>query len=70
MTNTNAELYIDPVSEGTCEVQGCAHPAKYRASWAQGVIVKLMCTAHRTEVEGKLYSELSPSMFKGKRLVQ
>ena len=70
MANSNADLYIDPVSEGTCQVRGCSLPAKYRASWAQGVIVKLMCTTHRTEVEGKLFSELNPAMFEGKRLVQ
>lgn len=71
MTNANAELYIDHVSEGTCQVLGCSNPAKYRASWAQGVIVKLICPTHRTEVEGKLFSELNPAMFGGKkRLVQ
>jgi len=70
MSNMNAELYIDSVSEGICQVLGCSHPAKYRASWAQGVIVKLMRATHRAEAEGKLFSELSPAMFGGKRRVQ
>jgi hypothetical protein len=66
MANINTELYFEPVSEGICEVLGCSHPAKYRASWAQGVIVKLMCITHKAEVEGKLFSELSPNLFRGK----
>ena len=70
MANMNKELYIEPVSEGICEVLGWSQPAKYRASWAQGVIVKLMCTPHKAEVEGKLFSELSPTIFRGKRRVQ
>ena len=70
MANMNVELYVDPVSEEICEVLGCSHPAKYRASWAQGVIVKLMCATHKMEVEGKLFSELSPALFGGKRHVQ
>ena len=70
MANMNVELYFDPVSEGICEALGCSHPAKYRATWAQGVIVKLMCATHKAEVEGKLFSELSPSIFGGKRRVQ
>jgi hypothetical protein len=67
MANMDAELYFDPVSEANCQVLGCLRPAKYRASWAQGVIVKLMCTAHKAEVEGKLFSELSPAIFGGRR---
>lgn len=63
MANMNAELYFDPVSEGICEVLGCSNAAKYRASWAQGVIVKLMCAGHKMEVEGRLFAELSPAMF-------
>jgi hypothetical protein len=70
MANTDAELYFDPVSEGICQALGCSHPAKYRASWAQGVIVKLMCATHKAEVEGKLFSELSPAIFGGRRRVQ
>jgi hypothetical protein len=67
MARSKLELYIDRISEGTCEVLGCVNPAKYRASWAQGIIVKLICTAHKGEVEGKLFAELSPSMFGGTR---
>jgi hypothetical protein len=70
MANTNVELYFDPVSEGICEVRGSSQPAKYRGSWAQGVIVKLMCATHKADVEGKLFSELSPTIFGGKRRVQ
>jgi hypothetical protein len=70
MPRKKNELYFDPVSEGICEVLGCSNPAKYRASWAQGIIVKLMCTTHKAEVEGKLFSELSPAIFRGKRRVQ
>jgi hypothetical protein len=70
MANMNAELYFDPVSEGICEALGCSHTAKYRASWAQGVIVRLVCTTHKAKVEGKLFSELNPAMFGGKRHVQ
>jgi hypothetical protein len=43
MENKNTPLYFDPVSEGTCEVQRCLNPAKHRANWAQGIIVKLVC---------------------------
>jgi len=67
MANVNAELYNDSVSEGICEVLSCSNPAKYRASWAQGIMVKLVCTTHKVEVEGKLFSELSPSLFGSKR---
>jgi hypothetical protein len=70
MASKNAELYFDPVSEGICEVLGCPNPAKQRASWAQGVIVKLMCTTHKAQVDGKLFGELSPTMFGGKRHAQ
>jgi hypothetical protein len=70
MASKNNELYLDPVSEGICEVRGCSNPANYRASWAQGIVIKLMCTTHKAEVEGKLFAELSPTMFRGKRHVQ
>jgi hypothetical protein len=58
MANSNATLYFEPVSHGTCEVQNCQSPAKYRASWAGGIIVRLLCAAHKTEAEGKLLEEL------------
>jgi hypothetical protein len=67
MVNKNTELYFDVVSQGTCEVQGCGSPARYRASWAQGVVMKLVCPAHKTEVEGKLFEELGSSVFGNKR---
>jgi hypothetical protein len=70
MASKNSELYVEPVSEGICEVLGCSNPAKYRASWAQGILIKLMCPTHKAQVEGKRFSELSPSMFGGKRGVQ
>jgi hypothetical protein len=63
MANMNTELYFDPVSEATCEAVGCSQPAKYRANWAQGIIVKLVCTTHKAEVEGKLFEEVSLSKF-------
>jgi hypothetical protein len=68
MPTKNMELYFDPVSHGTCEVLGCTKPAKHRASWAQGVVVKLVCTAHKAEVEGKLFQELGPSTFGSKHI--
>lgn len=67
MASKNLELYFDPVSEGICEALDCSNPAKYRASWAQGVIIRLVCTTHKAEVEGKLFGELSPSTFGSKR---
>jgi hypothetical protein len=67
MASKNTEPYFDPVSQGICEVQGCSNPAKYRASWAQGIVIKLVCTTHKAEVEGKLFGELSPSTFRSKR---
>ena len=67
MASKNTELYFDPVSEGICEVLDCSNPAKYRASWAQGILIKLVCTTHKAEVEGKLFAELSPTIFGGKR---
>ncbi len=67
MVSKNTELYFDVVSQGNCEVQGCGSPARYRASWAQGVVMKLVCVAHRTAVEGKLFEELGSSVFGNKR---
>jgi hypothetical protein len=67
MARNEPDLYLERISEGPCEVLGCSNAAKYRASWAQGIIVKLICTAHKGEVEGKLFAELSPSMFGGTR---
>jgi len=67
MATKNPEPYLDPVSQGTCDALGCSNPAKYRVSWAQGVIIKLVCTSHKAEVEGKVYEGLSPSTFGSKR---
>ena len=67
MSIKNPDLYFDPVSEGLCEVLDCSAPAKFRASWVQGVIIRLVCTTHKTAVEGKLFGELSPSTFGNKR---
>ena len=67
MSIKNPDLYFDPVSEGICEVVGCSNPAKYRGSWAQGIVIRLVCTTHNADVEGKLFEELSPSIFGSKR---
>jgi hypothetical protein len=69
MVNKNTELYFDVVSQGECDVAGCSKPARYRASWAQGVVMKLVCVAHREEVEGKLFEELGSSVFGNKRRI-
>jgi len=61
------EPYFDPVSQGVCEVLNCSSPAKYRASWAKGIIIKLVCPAHRPDLEEKVFSDLSPSTFGGSR---
>ena len=67
MATNNPEPYLDPVSEGICEVLDCSSPAKYRASWVQGVIIRLVCTTHKAEVEGRSFADLSPSKFAKKR---
>jgi len=67
MANATPEPYLDPVSEGACEVLECSSPAKFRASWVQGVIVRLVCPTHKTEIEGKLFGDLNPSTFGKKR---
>jgi hypothetical protein len=61
------EPYLDPVSEGICEAQGCSNPAKHRASWAQGIFIRLVCSAHKADVEGKPFEELGASVLGGKR---
>ena len=60
------DLYFDPVSEGICEVLQCANPAKYRASWAKGVAIRLVCIAHKDEIEGKEFAAEGTPQF-GKR---
>jgi len=64
MAGKNLEPYLDPVSEGTCEVVDCASAAKYRASWAQGVIIRLLCASHKADVEGQPFEKLN---FRRKR---
>jgi hypothetical protein len=61
------EPYLEPISEGNCEVLNCSTRAGYRASWAQGVIIRLLCPTHKAEVEGKSLAELGPSTFAKKR---
>jgi hypothetical protein len=58
METRTPEPYLEPVSEGLCEVLNCASPASYRASWAQGVIIKILCNSHKAEIEGKPFGEL------------
>jgi hypothetical protein len=70
MAIKNPKLYFEPASQGMCEVQRCQNPAKYRASWAQGIVVKLVCTSHKAEVEGKLFEELVPTIFGSTRHAQ
>jgi hypothetical protein len=67
MAAKNPEPYFDPVSEGNCEVLECSSPAKFRASWVQGVIIRLVCPTHKAEVEGRLFGDLSPATFGKKR---
>jgi hypothetical protein len=59
MVTKTAEPYLEPVSEGRCEVLDCASAATYKASWAQGVIIKIVCATHKSELEGKPFGELT-----------
>ena len=61
------EPYFDPVSAGNCEIKQCSSPAKFRASWAQGTVVKLVCPSHKATLEGKIFAELSPATFTNMR---
>jgi hypothetical protein len=70
MATKNEEPYLDRVSEGVCEVLDCSNPAAYRASWVQGVIIRLVCSTHKAEVEGRLFGDLTPSKFGKKRSSQ
>jgi hypothetical protein len=67
MTTQSAEPYFEPVSEGICEVLDCSSPAKYRVSWAQGVIIRLVCPTHKAQVEGTLFEELLPTFGRKRR---
>jgi hypothetical protein len=70
MAANNPEPYLDPVSAGICEVLNCSSPATFRASWVQGVIVRLVCTTHKAEIEGRLFGDLTPSKFAKKRVAK
>jgi len=61
MTAQSAKPYFEPVSEGICEVLNCSTPAKFRVSWAQGVIIRLVCPTHKAQVEESLFEELLPT---------
>ena len=61
------EPYLEPVSQGTCEVLDCSSRAGFRASWAQGVIIRLLCPTHKAELEGAVFDDLSPAIFGRKR---
>ena len=67
MADKNPEPYLEPVSEGVCEFLNCSNRAEYRASWAQGVIIRIVCSAHKTQLDGKIFEDLSPSTFKKNR---
>jgi hypothetical protein len=67
MATKNTELYFDPISAGICEIVGCANPAKYRATWSQGVVTRIVCVAHKPTIEGKRFDELSSSTFESTR---
>ncbi len=64
MSDKNPEPYLEPVSEGVCEFSDCSHRAEYRASWAQGVIIIIVCATHKTQLDGHPFEDLSPSTFK------
>ena len=68
MAEKNLEPYLEPVSKGVCEMLNCSNRADFRASWARGVIVRIVCSAHKTQLDGKLFEDLSLSTFKQKRL--
>ena len=63
MASKDTEPYLEPVSEGICEVLSCSHPAKYRATWSMGAVRKLVCTTHKSQVEGKYFDQVEPSTF-------
>jgi hypothetical protein len=67
MANNNPEPYLEPVSEGVCEFLNCSSRADYRASWAQGVIIRIVCSAHKAELEGKPFEHLNPGTFRARR---
>lgn len=70
MADKNPEPYLEPVSEGVCDFLNCSSRAAYRASWVQGVIIRIVCSAHKTQLEGEVFEDLSPSTFKKTRLAR
>lgn len=63
MANRTVKIHFQPVSHGTCQVQGCQSPAKFRANWDEGIIMKLVCARHREEVDGKAYGDVDQPKF-------
>jgi len=59
MASLDSEPYFEPVSQGICDVPDCSNAAKYRAWWAQGMFIRLVCTTHKAEIEG-LPKEANP----------
>jgi hypothetical protein len=58
METKTPEPYLEPVSKGVCEVVDCTSVATYRASWAQGVIIRLLCATHKSELEGTSFGDV------------
>ncbi len=69
MSDMNPEQYLEPVSKGICEALNCSSGAVYRASRAQGVVNKLKCSAHKTQLDGKVL-QAEPINVQEKRLAR
>jgi hypothetical protein len=67
METNNAGPYVDPVSDGICEVRDCSKPATHRISWSQGIVIRRVCSTHKAQMEKKSFEELSSSVFESKR---
>jgi hypothetical protein len=63
MDTKKTEPSFEPVAKGNCQFQRCTSPAVFRASWALGIMVKLVCVAHKSSVEGKTFEEIGPVAF-------
>jgi hypothetical protein len=63
MDTNKTEPSFEPVNKGNCQFQRCTNPAKFRASWALGIMVKLLCVTHKPDVEGKTLEEVGPIAF-------
>ena len=70
MDGRKPEPMFEPVSAGFCAARYCTNPAKFRATWTQGIIVKLVCSTHKPQVEGKIFEEVGPSMFGSRPLAR